>query len=275
MLEFDDGGRGEVGLELEDVGHVGTAPPVDGLVVVAYDRHVRAHSRKLRGSRMRLGEERDEVELETVRVLKFVHHEVAEPAVPAFLDGQVIVEEFYGEEKQVVEIDRVERFEFGVVAQEDGTEQGLVILRFAPAVVLRFADGVFRGVRVEFFVLGCRASDDLFDETHLVALVVNREVLFVAEGFDVLPQDAHAKGVEGGHGDFFCLLFRDERGKALAHFGRGFVGKCDGQYTVGRDALAEHVGGAHRDDARLSAARSGKDEQRTLGGAHREFLLWI
>src|SRR5438309_5688639 len=46
LLQSDDLCAGEVLLELEDVGHLGTAPGVDGLIVVADAAHVAAWLRQ-------------------------------------------------------------------------------------------------------------------------------------------------------------------------------------------------------------------------------------
>ncbi len=69
---------------------------------------------------------------------------------------------------------------------------------------------------------------------------------------------------------------REQRGDALAHFARGFIGERDGEDGRRRHAaFGDNVRDAMRDDARFAAARAGQNQQRTFGVAHRFTLLGI
>ena len=95
--------------KVEDVGDVGAAPAVDGLVWVADDADVRPpkfavflHAWEWWG---RGGQEGGDFELDGVGVLVFVDEEVSPAVVELFFDVGVGVEDFGGEEEEVVEVD--------------------------------------------------------------------------------------------------------------------------------------------------------------------------
>ena len=188
LLEPDDLGIGEMLFELEDVRDLRAAPPVDALVVIAHHANIGRFAR---------GEKAHQIELEAVRILELIHEHLGKPRAPFFPDGWVVVQEFHRLHKEVVEIHRVQRMEFAVVAGIDGADHGLVILRRGPAIILGFADEVFREAGVEFFILRRHAVDNLFDEPELVTLVENREIVFVSELFGIGPENPHAESVEG------------------------------------------------------------------------------
>ena len=60
-----------------------------------------------------------------------------------------------------------------------------------------------------------------------------------------------------------------------SHFRGGLVRKGDREDVRGIDALGDEKGHARRDHAGLARARTGQNEQRPLGRAHRAFLLRI
>src|SRR5947209_6752497 len=76
-----------------------------------------------------------------------------------------------------------------------------------------------------------------------------------------LGQQASAEVVEGAHRH---AAVGDERLDALAHLAGGLVGEGDGEDVVGPHPLAQQPGDAARDDARLTAAGAGEDEQGPL-----------
>ena len=61
---------------------------------------------------------------------------------------------------------------------------------------------------------------------------------------------------------------------ARAHFTCRFIGESDGQDREWRDLISsDDVRDTVRDDARLAAARAGKDQERSFGGSD-GFTLW-
>jgi len=108
-LELHHLGRRIVALEVEDVAHLGAAPGVDGLVVVADDREVLLPA----------GEVAQQDVLRAVGVLVLVDEDVLEAVLRA-LEGLVgHLEEPYGEQQQVVEVERVVVAEQALVARPD------------------------------------------------------------------------------------------------------------------------------------------------------------
>ena len=178
----------------------------------------------------------------------------------------MLAQQLDGEQQQVVEIDGIELFQLHLIPGEHRADKRLFVLRRIPAVVLGFADERFGDVGLQLLADGRGFGDDLLDEAVLVALVVDGEILFVAEPLDVGAQDANAQGVEGGHRHLGSHLLVYHPSQALAHFFGGLIGERDGEDRVRVDLLRQHVGDAHRDDARLARARPGKNQQRPLDG---------
>ena len=67
----------------------------------------------------------------------------------------------------------------------------------------------------------------------------------------------------------------DEGLDAFAHFAGGFVGEGDAEDALGRDAELHESGDAIGDDAGLSGARTGEDEEGSAGVGHGFGLFWI
>ena len=97
LLELDDARLGIVLLEGEDVLDVGTAPAVDGLVVIAHDHEVLVLGREQVGDRV----------LDVVGVLILVHADLAETILVALEHVRVLGEQLIGLDQQVVEVHRV------------------------------------------------------------------------------------------------------------------------------------------------------------------------
>ena len=106
------------------------APAVDRLIVVADDRDVSAFVRQ----------QRDQLQLQFIRVLELIDHEVAKPVSPAIAHVRMLAQQSHRERKQIVEVDGVQSFQLSLVAREDSAEKRVFIFRRFPAVVLRFAD---------------------------------------------------------------------------------------------------------------------------------------
>ena len=124
--------------------------------------------------------------MEAVGVLELVHHQVVEALLPLKPDCFVLFEKLHGEQKQVVEVDGVKRFEFGLVTGENCADEAFFVARgrFTPAVIFGFGNEVLRQIRLQLFIFGSRAGDDFFDEPDLVAFIVNGKVVLVAQLFD-------------------------------------------------------------------------------------------
>ncbi len=258
FLEADDFGAGKDVLEIEDVFDFGTAPAIDGLVIVADDAEISVGA----------DEGFDEGELEAVGVLVFVDLDEVEALLLAVEYFGVFEEELVREEEEVVEIDGTAGAEVGLIAAIAGRGEVFDIglcgigghgggdpLRFPRADLIdeiAGLHGLFSDADIAEGGAGGR---------FLVATVVDDEGSGIAEVGDFGAEDAYAEGVEGGDPGFFFEFFAEEIDGAFEHFAGGFIGEGDGEDAVGLGTLADEFGHAVRDDARLPGPCSGEDEE--------------
>jgi hypothetical protein len=150
----------EVGLEVEEDAEVGGAEGVDGLINVADDEGG-AVGPVFDGFGVLAvgGEEFDEVVLGAVGVLVFVYEDVAEAFVPVGEDLGVLLEEFDGEEEEVVEVEGVVGGEgVEVEAVDFGDDAASVVVLVtqevfgAEALVFGVADGEADGAGFKFLL---------------------------------------------------------------------------------------------------------------------------
>ena len=163
--------------EPEDVVDRGAPERVDGLVVVADDRHVA----------MRLGEQPDELGLGTVRVLELVDEDVPEPAGDLGSGRGRLADESQGERHLVAEVDaavrREERLVGGIGARE--------LVLSSPLL-----GGGVRRVTARLLDRRARGRDGIGDLRRLGRDPVG--VLAVGGGADVLVLAPAEQGREGG-----------------------------------------------------------------------------
>ena len=147
LLQLDDVRIGEEALKLEDVGDVGTAPAVDGLVVIAHDTDVER----------RTYEGAEQSHLDGVGVLKLIHHDILVDGSAGFSDVLVLLKELHAEDEEVVEVHGVERTELALVGLINGGVGVLGGITQGGAAVLNGADAGlgFGGV---VGLLFCRAA---------------------------------------------------------------------------------------------------------------------
>ena len=96
LLEPDHAGPGEVALEVAHVPHLGAAPAVDGLVVIADREDVAVAA-----------EEANQLVLRPVGVLELVHQQEVEAPLPGRQPVRMLPEERQRMQHQVVEVHRV------------------------------------------------------------------------------------------------------------------------------------------------------------------------
>ena len=120
--------------KFEDVLEIRAAPGVDALRVVAHDGDVV----------MPFGEQVNQVALELVRVLVFVHENELEPALVMFAHVGVLLQQPEPEREQVVEIHRVGRaFAGGVTLLHVGDLPG-DLLEIIELLLENFGGGLVR-----------------------------------------------------------------------------------------------------------------------------------
>jgi hypothetical protein len=100
----------------------------------------------------------------------------------------------------------------------------------------------------------------------LIAAIINGELGRITEPRDMTAQDAHAERMERGNLGLLLplLTFAEQPCGAFLHFGRGFVGKRNGQNASRPDAVLDQLGDAIGDDARFARAGAGQHQKRTV-----------
>ena len=98
----------------------------------------------------------------------------------------------------------------------------------------------------------------------------------IAEPRDVPPQDRarRASGTCEISG-FARQPLAEQRRGPLLHLAGGLVGERDRQNAAGRRAVADQLGDAIRDDARLAGAGAGQHQQRPAERVHRFALRGV
>ncbi len=269
---------GKVFLELEDVADVRTAPAVDALVLVSNNANIV----------MIAGEKLHQLVLRTVGVLVLVDHDVAEAAVVTLARFATGFQQAHRLEQQVVEVECVVLEQLLAIdlvqlrdALADGVARSEVVLLRIDHVVLGPADLREHRARRQCLVVERHAPHRLLHDGLLIAFVVDGEaagepLVADAQRLDVAAQHAHAEGVKGGKQRLGQGGAGEQLIDALAHFGRGLVGKGDREDGVRRDTFRfNEIRNAVGDDAGLPRAGAGQDQDRTVRGLHGGALLRV
>ncbi len=257
--------------EFEDVREIRAAPGVDALGVVADHRDVV----------MARGQQVNQIALELVRVLVFVHEDELEAALVMFAHVGVVLKELEPEREQVVEIHRVGRaLALGVKVGQAGNFLIQIAVALVPVeqinelLVQQFADGFVRvDGEGENFIQHVRfgemrafgfdfgVGDAGLDQILGVVAVKNGEIAPVTERVGVGTEHAGADGMKGA-APKLAQLVAEQIGHAPHHFAGGLVGERQQQNPVGGDALLQQIGDAIGERARLARTRAGDDERR-------------
>ena len=258
LVEHDGGDIVERLLELVDVAHIGAAPAVDRLVVVAHGSD---------GAGL-LGQDDGQLVLGDVGVLVLVDEDVLEALLIAAQHIGVVAEQLHGLHEQIVEVHRpgavqarlVVAVHLGMLAVEDvrcPSSRFVGVDEF----VLPEADDAVHPARREALGVEAQIADDVAGEAFGIGLVVDAERTRVAEQVGVGPQDAHARGMERAdphlvrHGPH-------QHCHALAHLGRGLVGERDGEDLHRVHTLFDEVGDAMGEHPGLARTSAGHHQQR-------------
>ena len=251
LLELHRVAVGIILLELEDVTDVGAAPGVNGLVVVAHNHDVFVLLRQKPGDRV----------LRMVRVLIFVHHDVAEALLVGLEHVGMVLQQQVRIHEQIVEVEGVRGTQTLLQARVDASGHlphrvNRLLLEIArhDELVFRLGDAPHEGVYGKALRVDVELGHDFLVQALLVVGVVDGEALREAETLGVGAQHAHAHAVEGG--DPHAAAPRpDDALKALAHLGSSFVGEGDREDFPRRHVQVLHkMGNTVSEDARLARA---------------------
>jgi nitrogen regulatory protein PII len=193
LLQLDGVRVGMVALEVEDVAHVGAAPAVDRLVVVADDAQVRRAPRQVV----------DQIVLDAVGVLELVDEHVIE-LVGQLRPDDGIAAQLERLEQQIAEVDAVGLLEPLLIDGIDARHQiaeVVVALQLVGtfAAVLGAVDGREHGARRGEAIGDAEIFEHARDERALVVVVEDGEVAAEADAIGVHAQEARAGGVERAH----------------------------------------------------------------------------
>ena len=145
-------------------------------------------------------------------------------------------------------------------------------------VVLRPGDASQHNARGKLLFVDPQPPYRCFHKLLLIALVVNGEIFSQARSqrLNVTPQQPHAKRMKGRDQGLQQRASAHQLFHALGHLAGGFVGECDRQDGIRRDAhILDHVGDAVSDSARFSTAGPGQHQHRVFNGLSGLALLGI
>ena len=261
----------EILLEAQDVAHLGPAPAIDRLVVVAHAADVA----------MPAGQEPQPEILRDVGVLILVHEDVAEPAAVLREDVLVLLEHVDDVQEQVSEIAGVQRQQpvlVGAVERHPLAVEGLRLVRGdllrCPGAVLPVVDDAVQHARGPALLVDVGGEDELLEQPVLVVAVEDGEVRaqmqvarlavhrhLPADEFGVPPQQLDADRMEGAEPRH---PLDDAAGPAptrhppqpLLHLARRLVGEGHGKDLVRPCLSGRHqVGDSRSQRPRLAGSR--------------------
>jgi hypothetical protein len=131
-------------------------------------------------------------------------------------------------------------------------------------------------VRLELLVIDPHVAQSGPRKALLIAAVTDRKLLRIAEAVGVAPQDAHAERVQGRHlGARRTPPRLQQLGRARQHLARRLVSEGDGQDAFRRGTVIDEFADPVCDDARLSGARPGENQDGAFEGSYRLELVWV
>ena len=260
MLKLDHLHIWEIFIEIEQIGHLGTAPPVNALVVVADDENLAGVAR----------EHAHPGVLQRVGVLEFVDQQM--PPAFAVVGEQAVVseEQLVRAQQQFGEVDQagaLALFFVGLVNIDQAARQRIAFaleIRRPLAFVLGAIDEPGRLARRKARLVEAERGDRALDQALLVVAVEDLEGLRQPGLAPVLAQQAMSDAVESADRQPARAQQRgafEQRLCARAHLARGLVGEGDREYRPRRGALDfEQPADAMGEHARLAGAGAGENE---------------
>jgi hypothetical protein len=185
----------------------------------------------------------------------------------------VLLEELYGEEKQIVEVEGVVVLQLFLIERIDLRKLFVVADEF-----FRFDKGVFglgdlsaERAQLSLFLFDVEGDEAFFEHFFAILFVVDHKVAGIPKRRDRLAQNARAEAVERARQYRLVGQVQDP----MAHLGGGFIGKGDSQDFCRGDAQLQQVGYAVGDDARLAGPGPRKDEKRPFDMVDSDLLVRI
>ncbi len=135
--------------------------------------------------------------------------------------------------------------------------------------------------RLQRFFADANVAQRRSGHRFLVAPVANCEIERVRQRRDFLPQNSYAERVKRAYQRLFRAGFSEQFRGSFLHFAGGFFGKLYRQYFIGGDPVANQLGHPMGDDAGLSRAGAGQNQERSGKRPHGfllgrvEFCQWV
>ena len=261
LLQLDELEAGEILVQQHQVLRLGTAPGVDGLIVIPYHCEAGPLADDLLHQLVLAG----------VGVLILVDQQVADLVLPAGTHLLVVLQQQGRHHDEVIEIQRVVGHHLAVIALVELGHQHL----FRPPgdahgarrqyeVVLPVGDLGDEGRELVLVVVELVFSQ-FFQQRQLVGVVEQGEVRLEIQTLVLATYDVETQGMEGGDHEPPRLLATQGLADPLLHLPRRLVGKGDGRYVAGViAALLHQIGDLVGDDAGL--ARSGTRQHQARAG---------
>ena len=273
-LQPDHCRAGEVALEAQDVVHLGAAPAIDRLVVVADAADVLAL----------LGQQTQPQILRDVGVLILVDQHVFEPLVEVGQHVRIVHEDRQVVQQQVAEIAGVQHPQAFLIEPVErlalaARELGPLGRRQAvgrPATVFPMVDQAGHRLGRPALGVDVLGLQNLLDQPFLVVGVEDGEVRLQPNQFGVAAQDLGGDRVEGAKPAQALGGRADDVGDPLAHLARGLVGEGDDQqFPRLGSAGGQDVRQSRGQNAGLAGARARQHQHRPLGRLDRRALLGV
>ena len=228
---------GKVGLEAQDVAHLGTAPTINRLIIIADTTDVL----------VALGQQAQPEVLRDVGVLIFVHKDIFEPALVLLKHVRMGLKNRHHVQQQIAKIDSVELFQTRLVLRVNLCAAVIVERRISSWHLVGRQRAVFPAVddarqhprRPAFVVDVCRAYQ-LFKQTQLVVGIQNGEVRLEASQLGMSPQQLYTDRMERAQPGHPFDMLAQHRADAVLHLAGGLVGKGDGKDFIRARAAGHH-----------------------------------
>ncbi len=265
LLEPHHARRREILLEVQDVPHVGAAPTVDRLVIVAHDLHVPVLA----------AQEFHQLVLRPVRVLVFIHEQIAELRAVRGEPLRVLLQDAYGQHEQVIEIGgvrfaqrAVEQFVHARRGSAQRIERERCVLHRSHQRVLRVGDRAPDRRRPPLLGGDLQALHRALHRGERVILIVDREAHRALRVRCFPPQQSRADRMEGARPHPRGFRAKQPR-DAFLHLARRLVREGDRQDMPRIHAVVLHqTRDARGEHARLARPRARKHEHGAVAVDH-------
>ncbi|MNS69804.1 hypothetical protein D3C72_1031320 [compost metagenome] len=261
LFQLDELEAGEILVQQHQVLRLGTAPGVDGLIVIPHHGEAGPLADDLLHQLVLAG----------VGVLILIDQQVADLVLPAGPHLLVVLQQQGRHHDEVIEIQRVVGHHLAVIALVELGHQHLFRppgdahgARRQDEVVLPVGDLGDEGRQLVLVVVELRLGQ-LFQQRQLVGVVEQGEVRLEIQTLVLATYDVEPQGMEGGDHEPPRLLATQGLADPLLHLPRRLVGKGHSGDVAGViAALLHQIGDLVGDDAGL--ARSGTRQHQARAG---------